>query len=563
MNRSGLMPDWLRGYRLAWLRADLVAGVTLAAYLIPASIGDASLAGLPPQAGLYSCAFAGLVFWLFTRSRQTVITVTSALSLLVGSSIGAMADGDPSRFGALAAATALLVSALACLVALTRAGGIVNFISEPVLVGFKVGVGLYLTTTQLPKLCGFEGGHGPFREQLCYFAGHLDRIHPASLTVGLAALALLFLGRRFFPFKPLALPVIVLSLLLGAIFHPSDFGVKTLGHFQQSVPLPGPPSGLVWDDLHALLPLAMACLLLGGVETTAIGRVFARKHAVVFDGPRQFLALGAANLAAGLAQGYPVSGGMSQSLVNDESGARSPLSGLFAALLTLILTVIGGGLLRHLPLPVLAAVVIFAVTGLLKHGDLRRLWRFSRAEFAVAMAALLGVLVSGMLMGVLIGAILSLLLLLHRSAYPHVTELGRVPDTCHFADHLRNPANARIPGVFIFRIDGAPLYYNVDYIRERFFGLLDARTDPVELVILDFGAVTAIDLAGVELLLHLRHALLRKGIHLRLAETHTTVRKALERSGFVNRYGRIEPDLNVDAILDQWEKECGAKLGNP
>lgn len=549
------LPPWLRAYRLPWLRADLIAGVTLAAYLIPASIGDASLAGLPPQAGLYSCAFAGLVFWLFTQSRQTVITVTSALSLLVGTSLGPLADGDAARFGSLAAATALMVSALSCLVLLARAGGVVNFISEPVLVGFKVGVGLYLTTTQLPKLCGFTGGHGVFWDQLCHFGGNLHRIHPASLATGLATLLLLFAGRRFFPFKPLALPVVVLSLVAGAFIDPSSFGIHTLGHFHQAVPVPGPPSGLTREDLHALLPLAMACTLLGGVETTAIGRVFARKHAALFNGPQQFLALGAANLAAGLAQGYPVSGGMSQSLVNDESGARTPLSGLFAALLTLILTVSSAGLLRHLPLPVLAAVVIFAVTGLLNPGDLRRLWRFSRAEFAVAMAALLGVLASGMLMGVLIGAILSLLLLLHRSAFPHVTELGRVPGTCHFADHLRNPANARVPGVFILRIDGALLYYNVDHIRERFFDLLDARQDPVELVILDFGAVTAIDLAGVDLLIHLRHSLLRRDIQLRLAETHTTVRRALERSGFVNRYGRIEPDLNVDAVLDRWESE--------
>ncbi len=549
------LPSWLRAYRLPWLRADLIAGVTLAAYLIPASIGDASLAGLPPQAGLYSCAFAGLVFWLFTQSRQTVITVTSALSLLVGTSLGPLADGDAARFGALAAATALMVSALSCLVLLARAGGVVNFISEPVLVGFKLGVGLYLTTTQLPKLCGFTGGHGAFWDQLCHFGGNVHRIHPASLAAGLAALLLLFAGRRFFPFKPLALPVVVLSLLPGAFIDPTGFGIRTLGYFHQSLPLPCPPSGLTLSDLHALLPLAMACTLLGGVETTAIGRVFARKHAAVYNGPRQFLALGAANLAAGLAQGYPVSGGMSQSMVNDESGARTPLSGLFAALLTLVLTVSSAGLLRHLPLPVLAAVVIFAVTGLLNPGDLRRLWRFSRAEFTVAMAALLGVLASGMLMGVLIGAILSLLLLLHRSAFPHVTELGRVPGTCHFADHLRNPANARIPGVFIFRIDGAPLYYNVDHIRERFFDLLDARQDPVELVILDFGAVTAIDLAGVDLLIHLRHSLLRRDIQLRLAETHTTVRRALERSGFVNRYGRIEPDLNVDAVLDRWETE--------
>lgn len=553
------LPTWLRDYRLTWLRADLVAGVTLAAYLIPASIGDASLAGLPPQAGLYACAFAGLVFWMFTNSRQSVVTVTSALSLLVGSSLAPLAGGDPGRFAALAAATALLVSALSCLVMLSRAGGIVNFISEPVLVGFKVGVGLYLTATQLPKLCGFTGGHGGFGEQAAHCYRHLGDLHPASVGVGLCALLLLFVGRRFFPFRPLALPVVVLSLLPGCFVDPATLGIRTLGHFRQALPVPGPPAGLTWQDLHNLLPLAMACTLLGAVETVAIGRIFARKHATEFTGTRQFLALGAANLAAGLTGGYPVSGGLSQSLVNDESGARSPLSGLVAALLVLVLTVSSAGFLRHLPLPVLAAIVIFAVTGLLKPGDLKRLWRFSRAEFGVAMAALLGVLAYGLLAGVLIGAILSLLLLLHRSAFPHLTELGRVPGTCHFADHLRNPANSRVPGVFIFRVDGALLYFNVDFIRERFFELLAAREGRIELVILDLGTVTAIDLAGIDLLIHLRHALLRRDIQLRLAETHTSVRRALERSGFVNRYGRVEPDLNVDAVLERWES--GRQVG--
>jgi len=551
------IPSWLRDYRLSWLRADLLAGVTLAAYLIPASIGDASLAGLPPQAGLYACAFAGLVFWMFTSSRQTAVTVTSAISLLVGPSLAPRAGGDPGRFGALAAATALLVSALSCLVLLFRAGGIVNFISEPVLIGFKVGVGLILTVSQLPKLCRFAGDHGGLGDQVTHFCHHLRDIHPASAAVGLTALLLLTVGRRFFPFKPLALPVVILSLLPGIFVDPATFGIQTLGHFRQALPTPGPPAGLTWEDLHNLLPLAMACTLLGAVETVAIGRIFARKHSTEFGGPLQFLALGAANLAAGLANGYPVSGGMSQSLVNDESGARSPLSGLFAALLVLVLTVSSAGLLRHLPQPVLAAIVIFAVTGRLKPGDFGRFWRFSRPEFAVAMAAWLGVLASGLLMGVLIGAILSLLLLLHRSASPHLTELGRVPGTCHFADHLRNPANARVPGVFIFRVDGALLYFNVDFIRERFFELLAARGDKIELVILDLGTVTAIDLAGIDLLIHLRHALLRRDIQLRLAETHTTVRHALERSGFVNRYGRIEPDLDVDVCLERCQPERG------
>src|SRR5215470_1187159 len=176
---------WLRDYEQGWLRVDLVAGLTLAAYLLPASIGDASLAGLPPQAGIYACLFSGLVFWIFCSSRHTSITVTSAISLLVGSSLGAIAGGDASRFGALAACTALLVAAIAFLAWLVRAGAIVNFISETVLVGFKAGVALYLASTQLPKLFGFKGGEGSFWGRSSHFLTYLPETNPAALTIGL------------------------------------------------------------------------------------------------------------------------------------------------------------------------------------------------------------------------------------------------------------------------------------------------------------------------------------------------------------------------------------------
>src|SRR6266850_7239958 len=189
--------DWLRRYELRWFRPDLAAGITLAAYLLPAGLGDASLAGLPPQAGLYACLFSGLVFWLFCSSRRTTITVTSAISLLVGSSLGGLAAGDPSRFGALAACTTLLVAVIALLAWLVRAGAIVNFISETVLVGFKAGVAFYLASTQLPKLFGFKGGEGSFWRRSGHFLAHLGETNPTALILGLSALAVLVLGKIF------------------------------------------------------------------------------------------------------------------------------------------------------------------------------------------------------------------------------------------------------------------------------------------------------------------------------------------------------------------------------
>ena len=199
----------LRDYRREWLRGDLVAGLVLAAYLLPAGLGDASLAGLPPEAGLYACLFAGLVFWLFCSSRHTAVTVTSAISLLVGTSLGDLAGGDASRYAALASATALLVAALGLVAWLLRAGSLVNFISETVMTGFKTGVALHLASTQLPKLLGFKGSHGDFWERMGHVLSHLGETNPTSLALGGAALGLLILGKRLLPNRPVSLLVLV------------------------------------------------------------------------------------------------------------------------------------------------------------------------------------------------------------------------------------------------------------------------------------------------------------------------------------------------------------------
>jgi sulfate permease, SulP family len=550
----GVVPAfrWLGGYRRGWLRGDVVAGVTLAAYLMPAGIGDASLAGLPPEAGLYACLFSGLVFWLFTSSKQTSVTVTSAISLLVGSSLGPLAGGDPVRYAAMASAIAVMVAALALISWACRAGAVVNFISESVLVGFKGGVALYLASSQLPKLCGLKSGHGDFWDKTGHFIRDAGNTNPASLIMGGVALVILLVGKFRFRRVPVALFVVIAGLLVGANLNLEAYGVKTLGEVPQGLP-EFRVGVLSRSDLNELLPLAMACFLLGAVETAAIGRMFARKHEYRLDSNQEFLALAGANLAAGLGQGFPTSGGMSQSLVNESSGARTPLSGFIASLVILLVILFLSGLLRHLPQPVLAAIVLAAVTGLLNISALKHLWHFNRGEFAVAIVALLGVLGSGLLRGVLIGAVLSILLLLRRAMKPPTTELGRVPGTDYFADRIRHPENESVSGTFIFRSSGALLYFNVENVRDRFFELLSNREDDVKLAVFFMGAVPMVDMAGVEFLTELHETLKQRGIELRLAEAHGKVREALRRGGFENHYGPVEADQTVDAILRKAE----------
>ena len=554
------MAPWLSTYDRGALRADVTAGVTLAAYLLPSAIGDASLAGLPPQAGLYACLFGGLVFWLFCSSRHTALSVTSAISLLIGASLGEIAGGDPARHASLAGFTALLVAVLAFAAYAVRAGAIVNFFSETVLVGFKCGVALFLASTQLPKLFGFSGGHGgDFWDRMGHFLAGLGSTNPAALTLGMAALALLLLGKTFLKHKPVALFVVIFGIVAARALDLDERGVALLGTVPQGLPWPGLPA-VSRADFNDVLPLAMACFVLAAVETTAIGRMFGAKHGYRVDGTREFLAIGAANLAAGLGRAFPVSGGMSQSLVNETSGARTPLSGLVAALVTLIVVLFFTGLLSSLPQPVLAAIVLVAVTGLVQIEALKHIWRFSRQEFAVAAVALFGVLGSGLLNGVLFGAVLSIVLLLGRASRPRVIEIGRVPGTSYFADLVRHPENERVPDVLVVRLEGALLYFNTDHVRDRLTALVGQRATPPRLVILFMGTSPYIDLAGTEMLGEVHAAFRGAGITFRLAEAKGQVREALRRLGHEQASALADTHTTVDDVINTWRASPGRGL---
>jgi high affinity sulfate transporter 1 len=543
--------QWLPEYRAEWLRPDLVAGLTLAAYLLPAGIGDASLAGLPPEAGLYACLFSGLAFWLFCSSRHTVVTVTSALSLLIGASVGELTAGDPARHATFAACVALLIASIAIAAWLVRAGNAVGFFSETVLVGFKAGLALYLASTQLPKLFGFKGTHGDFWERSAYFVAHIGETHSTSVQLGLVALAVLVAGKLWLKNRPVAFLVVVGGTLAARLLDLEAQGVALLGQVPQGLPVPILPL-VSRGDLNQLLPIALAGFVLGAVETSAIGRMFGQKHGNRFEANQELLAIGVANLAAGLGRGFPVSGGMSQSLVNESAGARTPLSGLIAALFTLVVVMFASGLLRNLPQPVLAAIVLAAVMGLVDVRALQHIWRFSRGEFLAAAAALAGVLGSGPVNGVLLGAAISIVLLLRQAARPRVTELTRVPGTTYFADRSRHADDARTPGVLVVRCESALLYFNVEFVRDRLFELLRTREDGIRLIVFFLGAVPKIDLAGAELIADLHKTLRARGVDFRLADAHGEVRDALKRIGFEREYGPLESAQTVDLVLSQW-----------
>jgi high affinity sulfate transporter 1 len=549
--------QWLGSYERSWLRGDILAAITLAAYLLPAALGDASLANLKPEAGLYACLFGGLFFWLFCSSRQTSITITSAISLLIGASLGEIAGGDTARFGALASGTALLVAVIAFIAWLCRAGVIVNFISESVMTGWKCGVALFLASTQLPKLCGFAAAHGDFWHNNAHILKHLHETNLASLLIGGTALLVLVLGKILLKNKPVALFVVIGGIIASAVLSLETRGVKLLGNVPRGLPPIGMPA-VYWSDFNSLLPLALACFILGAVETAAIGRMFAAKHGARFNASQEFLALGAANLAAGFGRGFPVSGGLSQSLVNEEGGARTPLSTAIAAGLILVVVLFFSHLLSALPQPVLAAVVLVAVAGLFKVSTLKQLWRSDRPEFVAAMAAFVGVLSFGLLRGVMLGAVISLAQLLHSASRPHVAILGRIPRTRRFSDRERHSDNELVPGILIFRPESGLVYFNVDHVCETILKRVRAEPTPPKLLVVDLSAAPRVDLQSAHALGELADEITAKGILFHLVEARSSVRDRLRSEGLDAKLGGINRFSSLAETVDEFARSESA-----
>jgi MFS superfamily sulfate permease-like transporter len=406
----------------------------------------------------------------------------------------------------------------------------------------------------LPKLFGFPGAHGDFWENSGHFFQHVHETNPASLTIGGIALGVLVLGKLLLKNKPVALFVVFGGILASGWLGLETRGVRLLGEVPQGLPPVGLPA-IQWADVNLLLPLAFACFLLGAVETAAIGRTFMAKHGGRLDANQEFLALAVANLAAGVGRGFPISGGMSQSLVNEGGGARTPLSGALAAGMILVVVLFFSHLLSALPQPVLAAVVLVAVAGLFKLSTLKQLWRGDRPEFVVAMAAILGVLGSGLLRGVLIGAVISLIQLLRRASRPHVASLGRIPGTRRFSDRERHPKNELTPGALIFRPEAGLLYFNVDHVCDHIRDRVRAETTPPQLVILDLSAVPHVDLQSAHTLAGLADELAPQGIRVQAVEARASVRERLRaeavdaRLGGVNRFTTVADA--VEALSEQ------------
>ncbi len=406
-----------------------------------------------------------------------------------------------------------------------------------------------------PKLFGIHGQHGSFWENSGYFLKHLGQTNPTSLSVGAIALVVLVLGKIFLKNKPVALFVVIGGILVSGWLDLKGHHVELLGTAPIGLAgVIGIPQ-IKWDDLNELLPLALACFMLGAVETAAIGRMFTAKHGGRLDANQEFLALAAANLAAGLGRGFPVSGGMSQSLVNEGGGARTPLSGTIAAGIILVVLLYFSDLLAALPKPVLAAVVLVAVAGLFKVSTLKHLRHTHRTEYVVAVGALVGVLSSGLLPGLMIGAVISLVLLIRRASRPHVALLGRIPGTRRFSDYERHPDNELPHAVMAFRPESGLIYFNMDHVHDTIAERVRAATSPCKLVVIDLSAAPYVDMHAVHMLADVAEELTAAGIRVQAVEARSSVRERLRNEGVDEKLGTVNRFASVADAVDAFELE--------
>ena len=373
------------------------------------------------------------------------------------------------------------------------------------------------------------------------------------LGFGIATLAVLLLGERFLPGKPIALLVVAVSIVVLSVTSLGELGFNVVGALPQGLPAFHLPA-LRLRDVDGVIPLAFACMVLAYVESVSAARALAQAHREEVDPRQELLGLGAANLAAALFQSYPVAGGLSQSSVNDKAGARTPLALVFASVAIGLCLMFLTGMLANLPSVVLAAIVLVAVKGLVNVRELRHVWRVSRLEFVVSMVAFAAVLSLGILRGVMVAVVVSLLLLIRRVAHPHVAFLGRIPGTRVFSDLERSPGNEDVPGALLVRVEASLVYFNVEHVRDAVWRKIRSRTEPPSVVVFDLSSSPTVDLAGARMLDAMQGALKEAGASLRLVEARAVVRDILRAEKLEEQVGPIDRRVSVADVLDELQR---------
>ncbi len=544
----------LRGYRRDWLRGDVLAGLTVWAVLVPEALAYASIAGVSPVVGLYAAPAALILYAAFGSSRHLVAGPMAATAALSAAIVGEFAAGGSASFVAMTAGLAITVGIAALVAGLLRLGFLASFISEPVLKGFIVGLALTIIVGQLPKLFGVKGGSGDFFEKLWDLIGNLGGTSGLTLLVGLATLVLVVSLRRVAPVVPGSLIAVALGIAAVALFNLDHHGVAIVGHVESGLPSFGFPD-VSFGDLGDLAAGSIGVMLVGFAEGLGAAKTYAARDHYEVDANRELVGLGAANLGAGLSSGMIVNGSLSKTAVNASAGARTQLSGLFVAALTVVTLLFLTGLFEKLPEAVLAGVVIAALIELIDIPSLVALYRVytgrlgqaygvaARADFIAALAAMLGVMVFDTLPGLFIGIAVSLLLLLYRSSRPQVSELGQVPGDGQFAALDRHPENRRIPGVVVLRVEAGIYFANAERIQSEVRAA--AAREGTRAVILDAETVPFVDVSAVRMLDELAEELEARDLKLLLARDVGQVRDVMRAADARSELTRVYPTVRA------------------
>jgi SulP family sulfate permease len=511
---------WLPAYRWSMFPADAIAGATIWGLLIPEMIAYASLAGLPPQAGLYTLLASLGLYAIFGTSRQLVVAGTSASAILVYSGVTALGPHDAHHFAVAASGLIIITGVIFVVAGLLKLGFITAFLSRPVMEGFVFGLAIFVTVSQLPKLFGLEKGEGDTIRQFAHLIANLGDTSVVTLAVGAASLVLLFGLERYVPRLPGGLVVLVAGIAISAAANLSGHGVATVGKIPSGLPSVVTEHVTV-SELWVLLPSAVGMMLVIFSEALGAGQTFADKHGYRLDSSQEMIALGLSNIGSGFLGGLACGGSLSQTAVNDGAGARSELSSVVAAVLSLITVIALTPLFKDLPEAVLAALIIHAVSHLMKVGEMRRFYRLVPREFWLGILTLAGVIVLDVLPGLIIGVVSSILLVVYRDSRLPISVLGADPAAPGaYIDLHRHPEAQLIPRALVLRPEGTVYYVNAQSIEDTIESLLLSSPEGVRAVILDLDANEELDITSSETLAKLLYDLRERHIRVGFAHLH-------------------------------------------
>ncbi len=528
----------LRHYDRRWLSGDLLGGLTVAAYAVPQVMAYSTLAGLPPQSGLWVIALTLVVYFLLGTSRLLSCGPESSTALLTAAILAPLAAGDPLRYATLAATLALLCGAFALIAWLLRIGFIGDLLSRPVLVGYMCGLAIVMIMSQLGKVTGVDIAGDTFVEQLLSFTQRIstDGISWPTVAIGLGVvIVLVLLGPRF-PRIPMPLIVVLIATGISAALGLAEHGVETVGQLDASLPSVGFLS-IPLSDVSLLILPALGIFIVGYTDNLATARVFATHHGNHINANRELLALGASNVGAAAVHGWPVSSSASRSAIGDASGSRTQVASLVTAATIVVVALVFTGLLASFPLAALGGLVIFAATRLIDIPELRRLWAFRRREFALAIAAIIGVLVFNILYGIVIAVALSIIELLIRVARPHAAVLGQAPGIAGWHDVTDYPGTTEVPGLVIYRYDSPLFFANAEDFVAKLRAEVDGRSPRPAWVLINMEANAEVDITALDAFDRAVQHFQREGIIVALARVKHEVLDDLRRQGLLARIG--------------------------